>query len=641
MRRELQKALDLGWLTDHGQQVALLPEGRRHLVHDPARGSHHLVLGRLAEDRKLAPLHLDAVEPAQRHHGRDLERRRRADALAVGHLALDEDAEAPGALRLDALLGHQHQQATHHVRGPRLRRDLPEALARLLVGQWRAVGSLEVREEHVKGRGSVDVVGVERHDAEGGAAPAAGGLHVPPEALPADRLELRGDVAGGGGRHLQHVAARVVRDAAHHVEAPRGAGDDDLGAAQEKALRGSELVGVAALPLRDVGEELQEAPGVVAGRDAFDSVTALKVALPPHAPPLVGRGSPLPCRPAASRVPLGHVDRLPARRGPHEVTPDHRVHQVGVLLRLSFPLLLLPRDRLKQARHNLGSVGGLRVARLEGEGAVQVSPPVPREEGAPVHLDRRSMDLEQLPQERLLVEVVAPHKDERLPVGEALADGAVPDLPHDAVGRVHEVGDVGIGGRQEEVVGEADGVPEGGAAHDARPPVGEVAALEPPVRAAGLPAEHEHHHARPRPQPKLRADLGGSPPRPADHERDVNHLPEGRHRAVAREPQQAGGLVVVLRDLPDHFLVPARAQQVLRVDKVPTEVADADTRYSSSSSGCAGHRYDVRDDDICSSRLQPCYFCLQQLLAVEASDVFVFLEGSFHINSQSISLVRS
>ena len=46
------------------------------------------------------------------------------------------------------------------------------------------------------------------------------GLHVTPEALLAQRVPLDGHVAGLRQRQLQHQRARVVRDAAHHVQPP-------------------------------------------------------------------------------------------------------------------------------------------------------------------------------------------------------------------------------------------------------------------------------------------------------------------------------------------------------------------------------------------------------------------------------------
>jgi len=55
----------------------------------------------------------------------------------------------------------------------------------------------------------------------------AGG-HVAPQALLGQRVALHGDVAGLRERQLQHQRARVVRDAAHDVQAPRRARDDHV-----------------------------------------------------------------------------------------------------------------------------------------------------------------------------------------------------------------------------------------------------------------------------------------------------------------------------------------------------------------------------------------------------------------------------
>ena len=54
------------------------------------------------------------------------------------------------------------------------------------------------------------------------------GLHVAPEPLLAQRVALHGHVAGLRQGQLQHQRARVVRDAAHHVQAAGRARHDHV-----------------------------------------------------------------------------------------------------------------------------------------------------------------------------------------------------------------------------------------------------------------------------------------------------------------------------------------------------------------------------------------------------------------------------
>ena len=87
--------------------------------------------------------------------------------------------------------------------------------------------------------------------------------------------------------------------------------------------------------------------------------------------------------------------------------------------------------------HWAPEAGPSLVAGLAFQGSPQVGTPIPSQEVAAAHLQCCLMDLQQLPQERLLVEVVSPHKHQGLVVCQTLAGRAVADLAQDAVGGVH------------------------------------------------------------------------------------------------------------------------------------------------------------------------------------------------------------
>ncbi len=199
--RQRDRPLELGGLTEQRHERSRLAANRRHLIHHAARRADDQVLDLLAADRPHAGIDLQAPRRQHGLHGRGLDGGRRADALALRHVGLDEERRA--AVEREALLSGEHVKHPGDVRRPMPRMVPREPLARALVRRSAVLEQIERHPRDVRARG------VRRLDVQ--------------DAIGAP---LHGHARGLADRPLQHQRAGVVGDAAHDVEPPRGAGDE-------------------------------------------------------------------------------------------------------------------------------------------------------------------------------------------------------------------------------------------------------------------------------------------------------------------------------------------------------------------------------------------------------------------------------
>ena len=194
------RPLELGRLTEECHEGSCLTADRRHLIHHAARRADDQVLHLLATDCLHAGGDMQAPRRQHGLHGRGLDGGRRADALALRHVGLDEERRA--AVEGEALLSGKHVKYPGDVRRP-----MPGMVSRepLAGARVRRSAVLEEIERH---SGDVRARGVRRLDVQ--------------DAIGAP---LHGHARGLPDRPLQHQRAGIVGDAAHDVEPPRRAGD--------------------------------------------------------------------------------------------------------------------------------------------------------------------------------------------------------------------------------------------------------------------------------------------------------------------------------------------------------------------------------------------------------------------------------
>ena len=163
-----------------------------------------------------SPRHLHAVSRRDRRQAGHLERRGRAHALPLRHLGLDEQPEAAAPRDVLGIAPHETRvRHTDHVRRP------PLALVR--------------REPRRERDGVAELAQHERVERHGEPRRLAAAPRHDLDRAIVRRLQRRR--RRHRERKLQHERPAVVGDAAHHVEPPGSAGDEQRAARSRTASR--------------------------------------------------------------------------------------------------------------------------------------------------------------------------------------------------------------------------------------------------------------------------------------------------------------------------------------------------------------------------------------------------------------------
>ena len=212
------RALQLGGLAQQGQQLVGRPQAAVIWSMTPqgAPTTRFSTFWHSSASSRGS----SAQPEGDRHrlHGRDLERRRRADALALRDVRADQQAQRPTS-NGNARSRAEHHEPAHHVGGP-----LPGAVARqerprVRVLQRSAAGGQRVERRPRTRR------------------PARWPRHPGSRPARAARGRAAARPAWPRERPLEHERARVVGDAAHDVQPPGRPGHARSSRSRSKSAR--------------------------------------------------------------------------------------------------------------------------------------------------------------------------------------------------------------------------------------------------------------------------------------------------------------------------------------------------------------------------------------------------------------------